>query len=58
MTFAKQLKLIHPNAVIEWNVSPWLGETTINTWWGYFKTSPYISFKATTGGLVNKKYFN
>jgi hypothetical protein len=53
--FCKAIKTQLPNAKISWDISAWIGEATMNTWWGYFKTSPYISFVHTSGGQVKKK---
>ena len=39
-----------PNAAISWDISPWLSTTDMQTWWGYFATSPYINFIHTSGG--------
>lgn len=39
-----------PNALISWDISAWIGQSGMTTWWGYFKTSPHINFIHTSGG--------
>lgn len=39
-----------PNALISWDISAWIGESGMTTWWGYFKTSSHINFIHTSGG--------
>lgn len=39
-----------PNALISWDISAWIGQAGMTTWWGFFQTSPYINFIHTSGG--------
>ena len=39
-----------PNAFISWDISAWIGENGMTTWWGFFKSSSYINFISTSGG--------
>ena len=48
--FAKAIKSELPNAIISWDISAWLTESAMTTWWGFFKTSPYIDYIHTSGG--------
>lgn len=45
---AQAIKAALPNALISWDISPWAED--METWWGFFKTSPYINFIHTSGG--------
>ena len=39
-----------PNARISWDISAWLTESAMTTWWGFFKTSVHIDYLHTSGG--------
>lgn len=39
-----------PNARISWDISPWLTNSQMQTWWGYFATSSNINYIHTSGG--------
>ncbi len=39
-----------PNALISWDISAWLSEANMQTWYGYFATSPHVNFIHTSGG--------
>lgn len=41
-----------PNAVISWDVSAWIGEAGMRTWWGYFKDLGLVDLVHTSGGQV------
>ena len=42
-----------PNALISWDISAWIGQSGMTTWWSYFKTSPYVDFIHTSGGQAH-----
>lgn len=48
---ASTIKSNLPNAIIAWNISPWLSNESMTTYWEFFKTSPYINFAYTSGGF-------
>lgn len=48
--FAKAIRDQLPNAIISWDISPWLSQPAMQLWWSYFSSSPYISFIHTSGG--------
>lgn len=48
---AKTIRSNLPNAVISWDISPWLTESEITTYWNYFKTSPYIDYIHLANGV-------
>jgi hypothetical protein len=57
---AAAVKSEMPNAKFSFDISAWLSESAMTTWWGFFKTSPHITFLHTSGGqsradLVNIK---
>lgn len=39
-----------PNALISWDISPWLTQSAMRTWWGFFASSTNIDFLHTSGG--------
>lgn len=39
-----------PNALISWDISPWLDELSMRKWWSFFATSNLIDFIHTSGG--------
>ena len=39
-----------PNAFISWDISAWIGQTGMTTWWSFFQSSSYINFISTSGG--------
>lgn len=39
-----------PNAFISWDISAWIGQSGMATWWGFFQSSSYINFISTSGG--------
>ncbi|RNA07607.1 hypothetical protein BpHYR1_014851 [Brachionus plicatilis] len=49
--FVSALKSELPNALISWDISPWLGVEGMRTWWGYFETAQ-IDFIHTSGGSL------
>lgn len=50
--FAAEIRKYLPKAKISWDLSAWIGESGMTTWWGFFKSSPYIDFVHTSGGQV------
>ena len=44
-----------PNAAISWDISAWIGQTGMTTWWNFFSDSPNINFIHTSGGESNGK---
>jgi hypothetical protein len=46
---ATNIKSALPNAKISWDISPWLTETEMTKWWGFFSTSSHISYIHTSG---------
>ena len=45
------IKRIHPAASIAWDISPWLQENEMRTYWNYFSEShSQIDFLFTSGG--------
>ncbi|CAF0870650.1 unnamed protein product [Brachionus calyciflorus] len=49
--FVNALKSELPNALISWDISPWLGIDGMRTWWGYFETAQ-IDYIHTSGGSL------
>jgi hypothetical protein len=49
---ANAIKSELPNAVISWDVSAWIGEQGMRTWWGYFKDLGLVDIVHTSGGQV------
>lgn len=47
---ASAIKKNLPNAAISWDISPWISENAMRTWWGHFASSPHIDFIHTSGG--------
>ena len=45
----KSIKKNLPNALISWDVSPWISEQDMREWWGYFNGAQ-IDFINTSGG--------
>lgn len=45
----KAIKKNLPNALISWDISPWISEYEMRQWWGYF-SSAQIDFINTSGG--------
>jgi len=46
-----------PNARISWDISAWIGEQGMRTWWGFFASSPYVDYLHTSGGQ-SQPYMN
>jgi hypothetical protein len=42
--YVAAIKTHLPNALISWDISPWLGETLMKYWWSNFATANYINF--------------
>jgi hypothetical protein len=51
--FAATIRSELPNAIISWDISAWIGEQNMQTWWGFFKDSKYIDFVHTSGGQAH-----
>lgn len=47
---AFEIKKNLPNALISWDISPWLSQSAMSAWWNFFKSSPNIDFIHTSGG--------
>jgi hypothetical protein len=47
-----------PNAVISWDISAWIGEQGMRTWWGYFKDLGLVDLVHTSGGQVFLNFVN
>jgi hypothetical protein len=47
---AKAIKTELPNARISWDISAWLTESAMQSWWGFFSSSVNIDFIHTSGG--------
>ena len=45
--FVTAIKTHLPNALISWDISPWVD---MAKWWGFFKNSKYVDFINTSGG--------
>ena len=45
------IKKYLPNAAISWDISPWIGQDGMKTWWYYFSNLSYIDFIHTSGGV-------
>jgi hypothetical protein len=41
-----------PSALFSWDISPWISQEKMNTWWGFFKNATYFSYINTNGGQV------
>ena len=54
--FAAAIKAELPNAKISWDISAWIGEAGMTTWWSFFKDSKYIDFIHTSGGQVKNSF--
>jgi len=46
----KAIKAELPNARISWDISAWLSESAMRTWWGFFASSTDIDYLHTSGG--------
>jgi hypothetical protein len=46
-----------PNAAISWDISAWIGQAGMTTWWGFFSNSKDINFIHTSGGEANGNLF-
>ena len=47
---AATIKSYLPYAAISWDISPWLTQAEMTTWWSYFSNSSDIDFIHTSGG--------
>jgi hypothetical protein len=47
---ASAVKSELPNSKLSWDISAWLGEPEMQTWWSFFASSPHITFIHTSGG--------
>jgi len=39
---ATAIKSKVPKALISWDISPWISENDMRTWWGFFSDSPNV----------------
>lgn len=46
---AAAIKSEMPNSRISWDISAWIGEAGMKTWWGFFASSKDIDFIHTSG---------
>ena len=47
---AAAIKKNLPNAALSWDISAWIGQEGMKTWWEFFKSSTDIDFINTSGG--------
>ena len=48
--FSAAIKKFLPNAQIAWDISPWLTQSQMRQWWGFFQGNPNINYLFTSGG--------
>lgn len=56
--FARAIKKHLPKAKISWDISAWIGEQGMRTWWSFFKSSPFVDFVHTSGGQARGELAN
>ncbi|CAF0963330.1 unnamed protein product [Brachionus calyciflorus] len=49
--FVNAIKAEMPNALISWDISPWLGVNNMKIWWSFFETAK-IDYIHTSGGKL------